>query len=805
MANKPIDFTDLPHDIKEQSDDIGSFYIRLVDYVSLKGNANEDSVLNLYTGIGDTYPRLVQDMSIILRKIISSNGITSSQTVQTYRTHIVMFSLFLTSEKYPEQLRLKDITDEVLNSYRAWLIQAVDDGRMASSSARKTLQLICRIVSNSEFGKDIEIPIWPLDSSSKETIREYSERELIDLEDVCRKEIRSVVSRIRNGRTLSANGQDPRTRILENRIDLTNNSSKTDEADEAFKALQNLPEKNVTDYIFEHVKKLDLSSSIKLLEIPPASRSNKHNSLIKAAIIKKIDQEKSFKNFSSNSITEFLSSKKYLSKGSYKDWLCIFEMLVLNNIQYESIKDIDTRKIMLIIDFLGPDNKDELISKARHSSMDELKSEFGQTDKNDRKNEGWYRIENTLWFIENILNGRYLARSDKEAIPGLRQFNNVMNGGCRREYTHLGNRRGVYGYLYPTPEDLIPFLILILRRTGRNLSSILCLKRDCLLNEFEGSVKLQYRKERGSGRTFTKRIDSEGYFSTRNLIELVLELTEPLVKFQDPLKQDDLFIGLSVDATSSPIDTLEESYTLFSMNNELKGYRWCFSRNLKSDEGGFFKMSSRRMRVSYMSRRYVRAGSLAKISKDARHKRLDTTVNSYINKPELKKLHESSVITSINKIVGRATTFSSNVIGDKENEIMMSGDPHAPAVPNDRKDREKDVFFATCKDFYNDPNGEKNTPCKRPFGCINGKDGNGCSNAAFISRHLPRLVALDLYLLDQRKIMLKDDWEQSIGHIHTILGKHIFSKFSDRAMNEAKELANKQKFYMPMSPMELLR
>lgn len=74
----------------------------------------------------------------------------------------------------------------------------------------------------------------------------------------------------------------------------------------------------------------------------------------------------------------------------------------------------------------------------------------------------------------------------------------------------------VYSLLYPLTWDLIPFIILLAKKTGRNESSILALKRDCL-QEIDGRYVLWY-EERGGARRYSKPIDAEGPFSPVELI-----------------------------------------------------------------------------------------------------------------------------------------------------------------------------------------------------------------------------------------------------------------------------------------------
>lgn len=171
-----------------------------------------------------------------------------------------------------------------------------------------------------------------------------------------------------------------------------------------------------------------------------------------------------------------------------------------------------------------------------------------------KREKRWDKLPNMIWYAVNVLEGRYLKRS--ELLAGHSSFNSSLMGSFGGSY----RKPDVYSHLYPFAEDLIPFVLLLAKTTGRNESSILCLRRDCI-KEINGHHFLWYEKRRGAAASYKKPIANDGPFSPVQLIRNLLELTKPLVHLADKDDQNLIFIGLSIaNHGGNPIKSLDPSY-----------------------------------------------------------------------------------------------------------------------------------------------------------------------------------------------------------------------------------------------------
>lgn len=392
----------------------------------------------------------------------------------------------------------------------------------------------------------------------------------------------------------------------------------------------------------------------------------------------------------------------------------------------------------------------------------------------------WNQLPNLLWYVVNVMDGRYLKR--KELLNGHSSFNNVVMGCDESPY-----RKGdVYSHLYPLTWDLIPFIILLAKQTGRNETSILGLRRDCL-QEISGRHILWYEKERGSARRYKKVIDNEGPFSPVALIKTLQLVTEPLVRHALPDEQEYLFLGLTIEGHGrEPMKSLDPSYIMYQMNQD---GGWCDQRELTDEHGEPLRVSFRRWRVFYLTNRYKKTGQLSKISRDAGHT-LGTTTVDYVANDATRHVHEQAVRNAQQEAKALARP---KVITDEAPQAAATvlGTDGATAQRILRGDQ--DVLFASCKDFYNRPGGQPNTPCDKPWGCF------VCSNAIITRQVLPRVLALRDFIQQTRSELSNEDWHAKFGQVWHVITHDVLPRFPGEAIAEAERLAQDQVFYIPLA------
>lgn len=425
----------------------------------------------------------------------------------------------------------------------------------------------------------------------------------------------------------------------------------------------------------------------------------------------------------------------------------------------------------------------DLLARGVNPRAKPKRNSLGQVIRIAPEDRGWNQLPNLLWYVVNILDGRSLSRSElleQKHFSFVNSITGVFGGRIRKN--------DVYSHLYPLIDDLIPFVILLAKTTGRNESSILGLRRDCL-EEGAGRYYLLYKKDRGSARSYRKAIPNDGPFSPVQLIRLLLKLTEPLVRFAPEEDKALLLLGLSLKThNTEPVKRIDASLFKVQMNNQREnGSSWCTTWGLTTTAGAPLTISMRRLRVNYLTSRYLKTGQLSKVSRDAAHTLSRTTI-PYVDNSSTKTIHEESVERAIKN--ARAVAISSTI---QSSEHLPSNDSSF-SVQNVKRTSpaEQDVFFASCRDFYNRPGGLPNTPCDQPWGCF------FCSNAVITSHVLPRVIKFRDFMECQRQKLHPRDWNEKFGKVWDVLTIEVLPRFTSEVITHAESLAADEILYIPI-------
>jgi hypothetical protein len=394
----------------------------------------------------------------------------------------------------------------------------------------------------------------------------------------------------------------------------------------------------------------------------------------------------------------------------------------------------------------------------------------------------WNQLPNLLWFVVNVMDGQYVRYANRKA-SGLSSFGNATNGAFKGAYRKLD----VFSHLYPLSEDLIPFVNLLAKTTGRNESSILGLSRDCV-QVLDDKFILWYRKERSSTRLFKKVISSDGPYSPVALIRTLQEITAPLVKLASSEHQGLLFLGMTAahKRGAGSVRPPDPAYLKAQMNRE---GGWCEQNELQTENGAHLKISLRRWRVYYLTLRYKRHGQLSRVSRDAAHTLSRTSID-YVNNDSTKEIHEQAIEDGIKAAVrvARPTVIDSESIPEAARALGAS-----ESVAEKILRGEQDVFISSCRDFYNKPGGPPNAACDEPWECFE------CGNSVITRHVLPRVIAFRDFMLQQKIELSPRDWAEKFGRVWTILSEAVLPRFSVEAIAEAERYAAIEKFYIPIS------
>jgi len=413
---------------------------------------------------------------------------------------------------------------------------------------------------------------------------------------------------------------------------------------------------------------------------------------------------------------------------------------------------------------------------------------LGRIVSNEDDSSGWANIGNVLWYIENVLDGKYLTHKEAQD-NGHFMFNNVL-GGTRPEFQY--RRSSGYGLLYASNWDLLPFVILLAIKTGLNLESIITLRRDCkeLCRTVNSRCNVTYKKSRSNSKYKTKSFSDEGRFSPGQLISEILRLTESSVSMASKNDKSVLFLVLTVQSKGTPVKPYEMSYLSYMLNGHKKA--WVRKHGLADDNGELLRISFRSTRKTKINNRYKEAGNLANASADAKHTSSRTTVDHYIDLDATKDFHEQTIANVISGIVDDCkgvvleSAIESADVSDVAKKLNTTKDSAKHIIKG-----EQDMFIATCKDFYNSPNGKPNSPCQLPWGCFT------CSNAIWTSRILPKLVLFYDFILEQKELLSTEDWEAKFMTPYVIMKYKIFTKFSDETMGWARRASVDISLYIP--------
>lgn len=393
----------------------------------------------------------------------------------------------------------------------------------------------------------------------------------------------------------------------------------------------------------------------------------------------------------------------------------------------------------------------------------------------------WNQLPNLLWFAVNVMGGIFVKYSGAKG-SGISSFNNATNGAFKGPY----RKKDVFSHLYPFAEDLIPFIVLLAKITGRNETSLLSLSRNCL-QQIDNRYVLWYRKERGAQRLYRKILSSEGQFSAVTLIHTLIQITEPLVKLANPEHRDLLFLGFTLHVRNADnVKPLDPSYIKAQMNRE---NGWCEQFQLLGNNGLPLKISLRRLRVFYLTSRYKNSGQLSKVSRDAAHTLSRTSVGYVLNE-STKHIHERATEDGIKAALRAARPTV--IIENKKRKASLQLKT-TEAVAESILRGEQDVFFASCRDFYNRPGGPADTACSKPWECFE------CSNA-IITRHvLPKVIAFRDFVEQQKTELSQEDWIKKFGSVWSVITQSILPQFSTSAISEAEQFAAQGKLYIPLA------
>lgn len=417
--------------------------------------------------------------------------------------------------------------------------------------------------------------------------------------------------------------------------------------------------------------------------------------------------------------------------------------------------------------------------------------------------EEWFMPENLIWLADNVVRGAHdHTRSD------IQKFYRYVKNSVTIKEAPFGHMTNLLTHLHPQMIDLIPFIILLSLRTGLNGSSILELKRNCLGGVFGDMTFVRYCKGRGRYEEMSRPFSHKGSLSPVGIIKTVLRITEPLRILAPETLKDNLWLTFAPDLKSAVIAPTVSSLVI--MVNTREGNRkqgkkirkraagFMELHDIRDGHGKIISFEFDRARKTHGTKEYLRKGNLEHVSKKIfKHHGLNgmqTTVLHYLANEATQHIHDQTIRNLQDAVVAEAKQLKVITITPKTNEdvtILARQLSEPEEKINALFAGEQDVFIAQCRDFYNQPGGQPNTPCSDAWACF------GCPNGLWTSRILPRLVKFLWFMEDQRNLLHATDWEHKFSFPHTVITRDILPRFQARTVEWAKAEAQELPFFAP--------
>lgn len=360
---------------------------------------------------------------------------------------------------------------------------------------------------------------------------------------------------------------------------------------------------------------------------------------------------------------------------------------------------------------------------------------------------GWRVAENVMWHID---------RHGPMSLADLQERQSRIQVGFRM--------RDLHAALYPTRNDLAPFLLLLALESGIEIEACKDLLADCL-GAVEGSrVEVRYRKRRAGSRQWRSTwVRDSGMYSPGRLIRMVLRLTQ---RARAHCGSDRLWLVIYRSRLyPAPMTSASGVFADFVKRHDLRG-----------DDGGALALQPVRLRKTHKAGRYLATGGQLPDFAGGSH---TTAVagNHYGAIEALRPFHEAAIEQALQDAVAVAKRLT---VITSEEESVLAADPEAagetlglpPAEVADFLAGGQDVWLSSCRNFFDSPFGTPGAPCPTPFwACL------GCANAVITTRKLPALLSFLAHAVEARGRMPASQWAATYGEAHRQLVENVLPRF----------------------------
>lgn len=340
--------------------------------------------------------------------------------------------------------------------------------------------------------------------------------------------------------------------------------------------------------------------------------------------------------------------------------------------------------------------------------------------------------------------------------------------------------------LFPSGDDLVPFVILLGLGTGLPPEGIRSFKVDSAQRLGNNIVRLSYHKARGGG-DMADNFSDRTQWSPGHLFDRVIAATAASRRHLP--EEESLWVLLSLDGMG-----IRANPKAFGPSRD----RLVARHHLQFDDGRPMRFDFRQLRKTFAARQNKHFGgdpNLAAGSNQTAQVNADHYLASGV---ETEQLSQTIEATQAELIARAARAAKPMVIDEPELAVLRSDGAKASrrlGVPEARarelvSGEAQDVFAAKCRDHHNSPFGRPGQACPAAaWECLL------CTQALVTPTKLPNILRLRDHVLACHKSMPKAEWEQRWGSIDAAI-LDVLDQFSPEVIEAARAKAAEALLYL---------
>ena len=366
----------------------------------------------------------------------------------------------------------------------------------------------------------------------------------------------------------------------------------------------------------------------------------------------------------------------------------------------------------------------------------------------------------------------------------------VSDNWARRARAKQGfTLNDVNAYLYPSTEDLLPFMLLFMGETGIPPRYTEELTIACMERPANGRFTIRYIKRRGRYVEKNDRYRDGNIGTPGGIIRRVISLTARLRHFAP---RDDLWlVRTQASATKKGVAVP----LLLSNATVAEPYLSAFGAKC-----GLQRLQPSRLRKTWIQNNTKRARA------QATPLVLDHTptvhLEHYARMKALVPVHREIVFDAIRE--AREVAVRTTVITSAEELVQIRSNPRLLAtrmgcsedVAQQALTGSLDLWMNSCTGFYDSPFAPKGSPCNgAPLGlCLD------CPNGLITPHKLPAIYAYLNHIVGQREVQPAEAWKAAFGKAYEKIVFGVLMKFTDEVLREARAAAEAESSLVFLGP-----